>query len=106
MRTVEISVSDPAEVGSLHKHLSRIPQLDVTQCSAAPRPGELGAWDFLQVTAASGGALVVAIKTIPEFIRSRRTDVSVTLKNGDQEIAITAANADDALRLVERALDG
>ncbi|GGN65728.1 hypothetical protein GCM10011579_036480 [Streptomyces albiflavescens] len=106
MVTVAISVSDRAETRSLREHLRRHGHLDVEQLPGTPGPGELGVWDFLQVTAASGGVLVVAIRTLPEFIKSRRTDVSVTVKTGDREFVITAANADDALRLIDEALHG
>lgn len=106
MVTVALSVSDQAEISSLRAHLHRNRDIAVEQRAGAPGPGEQGIWDFLQVTAATGGLLVVAIRTLPEFIRSRRTDVSVTVKKGDQEVVITAANAEDALRLMEKALDG
>ncbi|WP_406501818.1 effector-associated constant component EACC1 [Streptomyces sp. NBC_00500] len=99
-------MSEQAEIRSLREHLRRNGHIDVEQHSGAPGPGELGIWDFLQVTAASGGVLVVAIRTLPEFIRSRRTDVSVTVKTNDREFVITAANADDALRLIDEALHG
>ncbi|MFF1400818.1 hypothetical protein ACFVZD_44740 [Streptomyces sp. NPDC058287] len=106
MVTVALSVSDQAETRSLREHLRRNRNITVEQCAGAPGPGEQGVWDFLQVTAASGGMLVIAIKTLPDFIRSRRADVSVTVKTDEKEIVITAANTEDALRLMEKALHG
>jgi len=106
MTTVEIHISDQAELAALRALLQAHPGVDAEQRAGEPEQGEQGAWDFLQVAAASGGAMVVAIKSIPEFIRSRRTDVSVSIKKGDQEILITAPTADDALKLAEKALHG
>ncbi|MFE9324963.1 hypothetical protein ACIHDR_19000 [Nocardia sp. NPDC052278] len=68
---VEISLSDIVELSSLREHLARVPGVEVRQVGVPPMPGEQGAWDFLQVAAAGGGALVVAIKTIPEFLPMR-----------------------------------
>ncbi|WP_051969288.1 effector-associated constant component EACC1 [Kitasatospora azatica] len=106
MVTIELWVSDPTELRALRSLLGRIQGLEVVQRAGRPAEGELGAWDVLQVAAASGGLLVAAVGAIPEFIRSRRTEVTVTIKRDDQEIAVTAANAEDALRLVDKALNG
>jgi hypothetical protein len=105
MNVLEIRVSDQAELAALRARLQAHPGVDVRQCAGESGPGEQGVGDFLQVAAASGGAIVVAIKAIPEFIRSRRTDVSVSIKEGDREVVITAANADDALKLLDKATD-
>lgn len=106
MVIIELRVSDPAELGSLRSHLARLPGLEVVQQSGPPTPGELGVWEFLQVAAASGGVLATAVGTIPEFIRSRRTDVTVKVKRDDVEVEISAANPEDALRLLHETLNG
>ncbi|MDQ2879891.1 MAG: hypothetical protein M3Y48_01180 [Actinomycetota bacterium] len=69
---IELSVSDQAELRSLREHLRRIPGVEVTQIPGKPGPAEQGAWDVVQVLAAGGGVLAVVVKTLPEFIRSRR----------------------------------
>jgi hypothetical protein len=104
---VTVSISDPTELRSLRNHMADAPGVAVSRATGAAGDGELGAWDVLQVAAAGGGAIVVAIKMIPEFIRSRRRDVSVTVKiDGDRrEVVITAANAEDAVRLIEKAMN-
>ena len=102
---VEIRVSDPAELGALRARLQAQPGVEVLQCAGEAGRGEQGVADFLQVTAASGGAMVVALKTIPEFIRSRRKDVSVTLKKDGREIVIDAPDADAALKLLDKIID-
>lgn len=104
-RSVEVSVSDPGELRSLREHLRRVPGMEVAQVPGAPADGELGAWDALQVLAASSGVLAVAVRTLPEFIRSRRSDVTVTVKSGDDVVTVTGTNFDDAMPIVEKMLD-
>ncbi|GAA2806330.1 effector-associated constant component EACC1 [Saccharopolyspora taberi] len=102
-RRVVLSVSDPAEQRSLRDHLRRA-GVEVSQISGEPRAGEQGALDLLQILAAGGGALVVAIRTLPEFFRSRRSDVTVTLESGDRKVTVSATNVDDAESIVDRLL--
>ncbi|MFF7940789.1 hypothetical protein ACFZC5_13840 [Nocardia gamkensis] len=92
--SVEVSVSDPAELRSLREHLRRIPGVEVTQVAGGPGLGEQGAWDLLQVLAAGGGVLAVTIKTLPEFIRSRRSNVTVTLEFGGRSVIVSGENVD------------
>jgi hypothetical protein len=103
--SVEVSVSDQAELRSLREHLRRLPGVEVTQVPGSPAPGEQGAWDVLQILAASGGAVAVAIKTLPEFIRSRRSDVTVTVKSKDRTVTVTATNVEDVMPMVDKLLD-
>lgn len=103
-RCVEISVSDPAHLRSLREHLRRLPGMEVTQIPGAPWPGEQGAWDVLQVLAASGGVLAVAVRTLPEFIRSRRSGVTITVKSTDRTVTVTATNIDDVMSIVDKSL--
>lgn len=102
--SVHVSVSEPAELRSLREHLRRQPDIEVTQVPGSPGPGEQGAWDVLQILAASGGAVAVAIKTLPEFIRSRRSDVTVTVKSPHRTVTVTATNIDDVMPMVEKLL--
>lgn len=101
-RRIVVSVSDPAELRSLREHLRRVPGVEVTQLPGRPGPGEQGVWDVLQVLAAGSGVLAVAIKTLPEFIRSRRSDVTITLETSDRKATVTAKNVDDATSIVDK----
>ncbi|MEU2870597.1 hypothetical protein ABZ769_15540 [Streptomyces olivoreticuli] len=103
--SIEISVSNPAELRSLREHLRRIPDVTTVQASGTSGPTEQGAWDTLQVLGASSGVLAVAIKTLPEFIRSRRSDVTVTVKSRGRSVTVTATNIKDALAVVEASRD-
>ncbi|WP_378730673.1 hypothetical protein [Nocardia brasiliensis] len=56
----------------------------------------------------SNGALAIAIKTLPDFVRSHRTDITARINvgvDGHKDIRITAANAEDAVRMIEQALN-
>lgn len=100
----EVSVSDPSEFGPLREWLKRFPGVDVIQTPAMPGPGEQGSGDVLTVLASSAGSLAVAIRTLPDFVRSRRSSVSVTVKTGDREVALEIVNGDvDSLEpIIER----
>ncbi|WP_410011210.1 effector-associated constant component EACC1 [Streptomyces nigrescens] len=67
------------EFRSLREWLRRVPGVAVSQVPGMPGVGEQGAWDILQLTAASGGGLAVAVKTLPDFLRSRRSSLKVTV---------------------------
>ncbi|WP_409494364.1 effector-associated constant component EACC1 [Amycolatopsis sp. cmx-11-12] len=62
----------------LREHLRRISGIEVTRVAGEAADGELGAWDVLQVAVPSR----MAIGTLPVFIRSRRSNVTITLKPG------------------------
>ncbi|MGT2527025.1 effector-associated constant component EACC1 [Streptomyces nojiriensis] len=104
-RHAEVSVSDPSELRSLREHLRQVPGVDVGQAPGIPGEGELGVWDVLQLTAVGSGALAVAVRTLPAFIRSRRSSVTVTVKTAGKTVTVTAQNVDEAMPIVEKALD-
>lgn len=81
-RAIALAVSDPAELRSLREHLRRVSGAEVVQLPGRPGPGEQGAWDILEVLAGSSGVLAVVIKALPDFIRSRRSDITVTVTSG------------------------
>ncbi|MFI6317563.1 hypothetical protein ACIBG8_08585 [Nonomuraea sp. NPDC050556] len=103
--SVEITVSDPSQLRSLRGWLERAPGIRVEQAAGTPGPGEQGAADVLVLLAGGGGALAVAIKTLPDFIRSRRSDIELTLKTEGKEITVSAKNADDIQAIVDAFLD-
>jgi hypothetical protein len=89
---LELSVSDQAEFRALREWLGRVPDLEVAQVPGRPGRGRQGAVDVLTILAGSGGALSVAIATLPAFIRSRRSDLTITLREGERELTIRADN--------------
>ena len=57
------------------------------------------------VLAGSGGALTVAMRTLPEFIRSRRSELVLHLKFRDKEFMLHASNVDDMIPIIEKLVD-
>jgi Effector Associated Constant Component 1 len=54
---------------------------------------------------ADSSVLVAALKTLPEFLHSRKTTMSITMTVKGKRLTVTAANADEAMRVVDRFLD-
>lgn len=103
--SVELSVSDPAELRSLREHLRRIAGLRVDQVTGTPNDHEQGVGDLLVILASGSSVLGVAIRTIPVFIRSRRASLTVTVKAKDTTITVTADNIEDVAPVLKKALD-
>ncbi|MCC9308141.1 hypothetical protein LN042_13765 [Kitasatospora sp. RB6PN24] len=94
-RTIALTVSDPAELRSLREHLRRVPGAQVLQVPGRPGPGEQGAWDILEVLVGSSSVVAVVIKALPDFVKSRRSDITVTATSGERSITISKTNAAD-----------
>jgi hypothetical protein len=101
---ITFTVSDYAQIGSLQEWLSSTPGVQVLRAPGLPNSGELGTLDVLTVVAGSSG-LVAAIKVIPEFLRSRRSGLSITAIVKGDKLTITADNAKDAMEALERMLN-
>ncbi|WP_433187444.1 effector-associated constant component EACC1 [Actinoallomurus sp. CA-150999] len=98
---VELAFSDPAEFLALRRWLERAPGVRVEQRAGTPLLGEQGAWDVLIVLASGSGVLAAALQTLPEFIRSRRANLIVTLKTEGKELTLEATNIAQAESLIE-----
>jgi len=101
---IEVSVSDQSQLRALHDWLRAIPAVSVARRSGDPGSGELGTLDYLTVLASSGG-LIAAIKILPEFLRSRRAGLSITVKAKGKEVSIDATNVDDVMPILRSVLD-
>jgi len=102
---VELAVSDPAQLGSLQGFLTLAGfGTCVRRMAGEPGPGVQGATDFLVLLASSGG-LVAAIKVLPEFVRSRKTGLSITATVKGKPFTITATNVDEVMPILEKILD-
>jgi Effector Associated Constant Component 1 len=100
----EFAVSDYEQISSLHEWLGSVPGAQVNRVPATPRPGELGAVDVLTVLAGSGG-LIAAIRVIPDFLRSRRSNVSITVTLKGKKVTVTASNINDVIPILERTIN-
>ena len=101
---VEFALSDYAQIEPLRDWLSSIQEVQVLRSPGSPGSGEMGALDVLTVVAGSSG-LVAALRVIPEFLRSRRSGLSVTATVKGKEFTISADNAKDVMPILERLID-
>jgi hypothetical protein len=102
----QVQVSDPSQLGSLQELLSwAVPGARVSRAPGQAGTGEQGALDVLTVVASSSG-LVAAVRVLPEFLRSRRSSMSVTMTVNGQPFTFTATNIDEVLPVLERMLGG
>jgi hypothetical protein len=102
--TAELSVSDYAQLRSLADYLRlAAPGTQVTRSPGRPGRGEQGALDVLMI-AADSSVLVAAIKVLPEFLRSRKKGLSVTVTVKDKKLIVTGDNAEEMTAIVDRFL--
>ncbi|NJP17095.1 hypothetical protein EF917_23690 [Streptomyces sp. WAC00469] len=98
-----MTVSEPAEIGPLSRHLGRLPDLTVRRQRSAAAEGRLGVVETLQLFVPSAAVLTVAIRTLPTFVRSRRSSLSIELTRGDRSVKIDLNNHPDPERIAELA---
>jgi hypothetical protein len=101
---IDFTTSDPGELPRLREWLRGQGGAEVSYRPSAPAVGELGASDVLTVLAGSS-VLATVIKTLPDFLRSRRSGLRIHVTVGEKKVELDATNVDDALRIVERLLD-
>jgi tRNA threonylcarbamoyladenosine modification (KEOPS) complex Pcc1 subunit len=103
----ELSVSDHAQLGSLAEYLHlAVPDVRVTRGAGLAGPGEQGALDVLMIVADSS-VLVAVVKVLPEFLRSRKRGVSVTVtvRGQRRKLTVTAEDAGDLRPVIEKFFD-
>jgi hypothetical protein len=102
---VELSVSDYSQLGSLENYLRlAVPGVGVTRSSGRPGRGEQGAVDVLMI-AADSSVLVTVVKVLPEFLRSRKKGISVTVTVKGKRLTVTGENAEEVMPVIDRFLD-
>jgi hypothetical protein len=102
---VELVVSDQSQLGLLQDLVNRAaPDAGVSRIARGQSAGELGSLDLLAIVASSSGVLA-AIRVLPEFLRSRKTGLSITMTLKGEPFTLTATNIDDAMVILERLLD-
>ena len=100
-----LSVSDQSQLSSLLEYLRlATPAARVLLVAGQAGRGEQGALDQLRITA-DRSALIAAVNTLPEFLRSRKVGFSVTLTTKGTRITITATNADQVTEIIASFLD-
>ena len=101
---ITLSTTDPAEISALHTWLRGYSDIEATLVAGQPQAQELGVLDVVTVVAGSAG-LATLIKIIPDFIRSRRSDVRIEMTVNDRKVLIDAKNVDEVMPIVERFLE-
>ena len=102
---VEMVVSDRSQFGPLETFLSwAAPGVRASRIAGQPAAGEQGALDVLVVLASSSG-LLAALRVLPEFLRSRKTGLSITTTVKGKPFTITATNVDEVMPILEKLLD-
>lgn len=105
---IDVEVSDPRELPLLREHLRRMPGIQVSQIAGSAGPSEQGTADSLQIVSLiAGPSLAVAVRTLPEFVRSRRSHLRITLKQDEREVEIeldNTAEGTDVQALVDKLL--
>jgi hypothetical protein len=104
MLAITLSVSDQAEIGALRDRLREVSDVEVTWIAGRQGPGQQGSLDVLTVVASSSG-LVAAIRTIPGYLRARRSGISVRTTVKGKDFTLTAENVDDVMPIIERLLN-
>jgi hypothetical protein len=103
-------VSDYSQLGTLADYLRlAVPEVQVTRSPGSPEVGEQGALDVLLV-AADSSVLVAVVNVLPQFLRSRKPGVSVTVtatvKGKRTALTVTADNAKQVIPLIDQFVDG
>ena len=101
--SVVLEVSDFRQMAALQQLLELDGRASVSRRARLPEPGRQGTGDLLTV-AAAGGGLAAALRVLPEFIRSRRSRVSVTVTVGEKQVVFEGDNLSDAAALLEKLL--
>jgi membrane-associated two-gene conflict system component 1 (EACC1) len=101
---IELEVSDQAHLPSLRDWFREQPGLEVSLTGRVPSAGELGALDTITILAGSGG-LIAAIKTLPDFIRSRRAGFHIEATVRGQSFVMDATNVEEILPILQQLLD-
>lgn len=104
-KSIKLSISDHSALHGLADHLSYVaPSAQISVVPGEPGDGELGAEDVLMVVAGSP-VLIAAIRTLPEFLRDRRSKPSASITVKDKTVIMTPDDLDDVMQVLDKLLD-
>jgi len=104
LERAELRVSDYSQIGPLTDYLQLMaPGAGVRRSAGSPGPGEQGALDVLMLLADSS-VLLAAVRVLPEFLRSRKTGLSITMTVKGEPLTLTATNIDAVMPILDRLL--
>jgi hypothetical protein len=96
---LELVASDPGQLRGLKEWLAATGQLTVERIPGRPGPGEQGIADLLMVLASSS-SVVAAVKTLPDFIRSRRSGFHLEATVRGEKFVLDVSNANEGIQQV------
>jgi hypothetical protein len=100
-KRADLAVSDHAHLGALREFLGwAVPGVRVLLIPGRRDRGEQAILALLATT----GVMVSAIKILPEFLRSRRTALSITITIQARSVVLTATNSGDVIPILENLL--
>jgi Effector Associated Constant Component 1 len=102
---IMLSVSDQAQLSSLVTWLEQTKRVQVVRTPGTPGAGEQGALDVLTVLGSSQ-VLITAITILPDFIRAKRSDFTVTATLNGEKYSLNAKNVKDVTETMKRILNG
>jgi hypothetical protein len=103
----ELSVSDYGQLSALAEYLHlAVPAVRVARGAGHAGPGEQGALDVLMI-AADSSVLVTVVNVLPEFLRSRKpgVTVTVTVTGKRRQLTVTSKDREDARQTIEKFFD-
>lgn len=102
---MDLAVDDPTELSALELLVKlAAPGAQVRPIAGTAVNGELGALDVLAIVASSS-VLATAIQVLPEFLKSRKPGLSVTVSIKGEDVTVTVKSVDGELPSLTRRLD-
>ncbi|MFE3188224.1 hypothetical protein ACFXHA_04395 [Nocardia sp. NPDC059240] len=98
-----LEISDPGQLRALAGWLEATRGVTATRTPTASAPNEQGALDILTVVGSSQ-VLIMAIKTLPAFLSSRRSNFAINATVHGRDIELTASNVADGA-VIERIIE-
>jgi Effector Associated Constant Component 1 len=103
--SAEVFTSDQEALQALGRWCRMVEGARVEVRSTSPAAGRLGFWDHLLLIGGGSGGLVAVLRVLPEFIRSRRSGLTLTVKIDGKEWELRATNVDTVLPIIEKFMD-
>lgn len=111
-KRADLAVSDYSQLGALREFLGwAVPGIRVLLIPARRSPDrgpdvglDRNELDILALLASRTG-LMSAVRILPEFLRSRREALSITITIRGKSVVLTASNVDDVIPILDSLLD-
>ncbi|MFF2809703.1 hypothetical protein ACFVT2_21535 [Streptomyces sp. NPDC058000] len=102
---VEVRGGHPDDLDAVYSELRGVPGLRVRAVPAPATPGEQGSVLEFVTVACSGGAITILFQIVKTLVESRRSQMTLTFRRGEDRLEVTAKNVDEVLPLLEKLFD-